>query len=875
MRRKRVLLIFAVLCATSLSITWLGSVLAAASLIFNEGLTVAEAASGTITNSLLQADDPDVTGETLTYTLVTTPTNGFLALNSTTLNPTDQFTQADIDSSLLVYTHNDSETSNDSFDFTVATITDTIPQTTFLITVTPVFDQNPVVLDQEFDVFENSTTGTPVGTIVATDLDAGDSLTYTIIDGNFGNPFALGSSDGAITVDSPTPLDFETNEVLTFTVEIEDLGMITDTAVITVNVLNQNEPPTLDDDMFTLPENSANTTPVGTMTADDPDAGETYTYTITANDPVAAFGIGSTSGQITVTDTNQLDFETTPTFTLTIQVEDSGLLTDTAEVVIELSDANDAPVISPAGPFFIPENSANGNNVGTPISATDQDLGAGDVLAYTITAGDSGGAFSIGGSNGQIIVNSSSLLDFETTPTFTLTVQVEDSGMKTDNTDVVIHLDDVNEPPNTSNATYTPNENLGNGEIVGDVLANDPEGVSLNYNITNGDPSSAFDVNSAGQIIVNNSSLLDFETTPSFTLTVAVDDGFNPPVEATIFINLKDLNETPSVSDDTFAIDENSNNGTAVGTVTASDPDIADDGNLTFDIISGNISGAFAISNDGNNNGDITVANSNALDFETTEFFVIGIIVTDTGNLNNTASVTININNLFDEAPTVSDATYFVSEGDSDGVLVGTVSATDPELTNGDELTFSFQGGNIGNVFQINSSNGQITVPDISKLDADGMPTFNLTVQASDRGGQVDTATITVNVSPLPINYIFLPTLLNNYPLVEPNNNCNQAYGLGSNINYEFTADDQEDWYSFTLINQQNATITLSGFEPASGQLIVYGGSCGSLMLLQNNGSASSTKVITLNNLGAGTYYIRVFSFPITNTPYNLRLNLN
>ena len=140
MRRKRVLTILSVLLAASLSIVWLGKVLAAATLTFNEGLTVSEAASGTITNSLLQADDPDVIGETLTYTLVTTPANGLLALNSVTLTPTAQFTQADIDNNLLVYTHDDSETLGDSFDFTVETITDTIAQTTFVITITPVFD---------------------------------------------------------------------------------------------------------------------------------------------------------------------------------------------------------------------------------------------------------------------------------------------------------------------------------------------------------------------------------------------------------------------------------------------------------------------------------------------------------------------------------------------------------------------------------------------------------------------------------------------------------------------------------------------------------------------------------------------------------------
>ena len=325
------------------------------------------------------------------------------------------------------------------------------------------------------------------------------------------------------------------------------------------------------------------------------------------------------------------------------------------------------------------------------------------------------------------------------------------------------------------------------------------------------------------------------------------------------------------VIDANLNINENSGNGTAVGTVTAFDPDIDDAGMLTFGILSGNMGGAFAI----DNNGNITVAASSQLDYETTQSFTLGIIVTDTGGLNNTGTATIDINNLFDEDPTVSDATFSVAQNSANGVVVGTVSATDPELASGDELTFSIIGGNTGSVFAIDSNSGQITVPDTSKLDANAMPIFNLTVHAIDKGGQIDTGTITINVTPLPITYLFLPVVLNNYPPVEPNNNCGQSYGIGSSgTDYEFTADDTEDWYAFTHTSAGNLTVVLSSFEPAQGQLIVYGGTCSSLTALQNDGSGpTTTKVVNLGNQPAGTYYIRVFSAPITNTTYTLRVN--
>ena len=165
-------------------------------------------------------------------------------------------------------------------------------------------------------------------------------------------------------------------------------------------------------------------------------------------------------------------------------------------------------------------------------------------------------------------------------------------------------------------------------------------------------------------------------------------------------------------------------------------------------------------------------------------------------------------------------------------------------------------------------------MPDTSKLNADSMPTFNLTVRATDKGGKIDTGTITINVTALPITYIYLPTVFNNYPPIEPNNHCGQAYAIGSGTTYEFTSDDVEDWYAFTLTSAGNLSVTLSNFEPTQGQLVIYGGVCGSsLVALQNNGNNQPTKTINLGVRPAGTYYIRVYSVPVTNTTYNLRVN--
>ena len=85
----------------------------------------------------------------------------------------------------------------------------------------------------------------------------------------------------------------------------------------------------------------------------------------------------------------------------------------------------------------------------------------------------------------------------------------------------------------------------------------------------------AFAINSStGQITVNKQSALDFEANPSFNLTVEVTDSGTPSLTdtVTITISLNDLNEVPTVNDQGFSPDENSANGTVVGTVVTGDP---------------------------------------------------------------------------------------------------------------------------------------------------------------------------------------------------------------------------------------------------------------------------------------------------------------
>lgn len=221
-------------------------------------------------------------------------------------------------------------------------------------------------------------------------------------------------------------------------------GFLNETGVITLNVPDaqppSNDPPVIDPQSFSLAENSAGGTSVGTVVASDPNAGQTLTYSIVGGS--STFSINVNTGQIQVLDGTLLNFETNPSFDLTVQVTDNGTpaLSSSATVTINLTNVNEAPTVGPAGPFTVAENSANGTVVGSVPSA-DPDVG--DTLTYSIVGGN--GTFAINPSTGQITVANSAALDFETSPTFNITVQVTDAGSLSAQTSVTVNLSDVNE----------------------------------------------------------------------------------------------------------------------------------------------------------------------------------------------------------------------------------------------------------------------------------------------------------------------------------------------------------------------------------------------------------------------------------------------
>lgn len=387
---------------------------------------------------------------------------------------------------------------------------------------------------------------------------------------------------------------------------------------------------------------------------------------------------------------------------------------------------NNPPVIQNQS-FSVPENSVNSTVVGQIVAS---DPNAGQTLTYAITSGNAGGAFAINPSTGVLTVADSQLLNFETTPQFTMQVTVTDNLNASSSANVTISLQDVNEQPSSGDQGFNIDENAANGTLVGTILASDPDqNQVLSYFITSGNTNNAFSINSqTGEICVASSSALVNMST--FNLTINVRDNGTPVMsidcQATITVN--QVNMPPVIQNQTFNVNENTPQGTTIGVLQASDPNAGQ--TLTFTIISGNSNNAFALSP----SGVLSVANSSALNYEQLSSVTLTISVTDNGNpaASSQASVVVAIADINENPYIPAGQNYSVAYTAPQGTVIGTVSASDPDYNQ--SLTYSIINGNSSGAFTINSATGVISVLNSSALRKLMNKTITLTVKVTDNG---------------------------------------------------------------------------------------------------------------------------------------------
>ncbi|MEC8677476.1 MAG: cadherin domain-containing protein, partial [Candidatus Margulisiibacteriota bacterium] len=346
----------------------------------------------------------DADGDTLSYS-ITDDTSGLFSINSST--------------GYLSILQSPAGQTTFNIDVSVSDGSNYLSQT-LIITV----DNNnaPVISSTSFTVDENQTS---VGTIAASDVD-GDTLTYSISDGDDSGSFSIDSSSGVLVFN--TAPDFESDSI-SYTIEIlVSDGTNSQSQDISILVSNVNEAPVISSTSFTVDENQ---TSVGTLAATDPDS-NTLTYSISGGDDSDSFSIDSSTGVLTFNSAPDYEVDAT-SYSITVSVTD-GTLTDTQSLTIDVTNVNDnAPVISSTS-FTVDENQTS---VGT-ITASDADN---DTLTYSIGGTDES-SFSIDSSSGVLTFNTAP--DYETQTSYSITITVSD-GTNSDTETLTITITDLDE----------------------------------------------------------------------------------------------------------------------------------------------------------------------------------------------------------------------------------------------------------------------------------------------------------------------------------------------------------------------------------------------------------------------------------------------
>ena len=240
---------------------------------------------------------------------------------------------------------------------------------TLTITVTPQPDRAPVVDDQSRSVPENSVLGTPVGgALVATDPD-GDTVAWSITAGNPTGAFAIDPSTGQLSVSGP--LDAEATASYALTVRVAS-GALSDTAQVTVTVVDVNEAPVLSPlaDVTTVEDTAI--TPIE-VEASDPDGDE---VAVEVTGLPTGLGFDETAGTITGTPT------TPGVSTVTVTADDGTAdpVTETFTITVTAAPVpNRAPVIEPIDDLTTVEDTAIAT---IDVEVTDPD---GDAVTVAVT----------------------------------------------------------------------------------------------------------------------------------------------------------------------------------------------------------------------------------------------------------------------------------------------------------------------------------------------------------------------------------------------------------------------------------------------------------------------------------------------------------
>ena len=352
---------------------------------------------------------------------------------------------------------------------------------------------------------ENVAINTSIGTLTTTDVDGGDTHSYSIACTTPGQDDAHFNISGdqlrnSTVFDYENPVDANSDNSYEVCIRTTDSGAgnLTYDETLVINVNDLNSAPTNIDidgaDTDSVNENTAVNTSISTITSTDDgeDNSETYTYSLSCTTPGvddSHFNISGTSlRNTTVFDyENPDDANTDNVYSICLRVtETNGGLTYDQNFMITVTDVNLAPTdiqIDGANTTSVNENVSAGTTVGT-LSGTDD--GENVALSFSMVAGagdTDNTAFTIVGTN--LTINGSP--DFETQSSYSVRVQGSDGALSI--TEVfTITVNDLDEVPPTITLTGTTPVNVNQNDTYTDAGATCTDDIDPTCTVTTVNP---------------------------------------------------------------------------------------------------------------------------------------------------------------------------------------------------------------------------------------------------------------------------------------------------------------------------------------------------------------------------------------------------
>ena len=661
-------------------------------------------------------------------------------------------------------------------------------------TITLNDDNTPPTIDSGLaavPVQENTTNATVIAAYTASDVDTGDTLTWSLTGDDAGKfDFTKNPNNDSYQLkfkaapNFESPTDTGMNNVYNVTVNVYD-GSVTTTRDVAITVSNADDPGTVT--ITGTPEGGSELT----ASLTDPDGNPTSVTWQWARRASLTASFSNITGATSATYTLVAEdvgkyLQATASYT-----DDHGAGKTAGRESRQVAASNNEPAFAAdTTTRSVAERTRTVINVGAVVTARDAD--SGDTLTYSLSGADSG-SFSIVSTSGQIQTRTGVIYDFEAAKnSYTVIVNVRDSKDAAGDADtaiddsitVTINLTNVNEapviPPTTA-ATTTFAEN-GTGTVV-DFEATDVDaGTTLTWSVVTGDDGSKFSIDSAGLLTFTNAPNFEAPTDTgdtamnnTYVVTVRVTDNGSPRMNDThrITVTVTNVNEAPVITSPPTTANFPENETRTVATFAATDQDTASAQNtLTWTVEPADDGGKFSITKNTDGDGELTF--SSAPDFETptdtgdtamNNSYVVTVKVVDNGTPqgSDTHGITVTVTNV-NEAPTIDagSAAFSVDENTATATLIQTYEASDVDAST--TLTWSLEGEDAGDFTFTKNADGDgelkfRSVPDFEMPadddDADMVDPDNdyqVTVKVTDNGSPRMNATQDVTVTVNDVN---------------------------------------------------------------------------------------------------------------------------